>query len=85
MKARHIYLLVPVALSAGPWLAYSSLEALAADVENYFTGTTAAIRAARRKTKGWPVTVKGSVIHKLALKGTGEIERQLAHLFTSAT
>lgn len=69
MKPRYVYLLTPPADHAGGVELYSNLEALAADKASGLTATTAAIRAARKQTGGYPVTVKGWQIDKKILKG----------------
>lgn len=66
MKARYVYLLTSPTGGVEP---YSNLEALAADKESGFSSDTSAIRYARIKAGGFPVTVKGWQIDKKVLKG----------------
>jgi hypothetical protein len=76
-KAKHVYLLSQPSQPAAAPAAYGSLEALALDPENTFHGTTSAIRAARKAAQGWPVVVKGCIIHKLEVRQLAAIRALL--------
>lgn len=69
MKPRYVYQLTPPGNPPGGVEPYSNLEALVADKESGFSATSRAIREARIKAGGYPVTVKGWQIDKKILKG----------------